>query len=352
MTNHTERGMSVHTLGTGGGPIVSSSRAGTSTAVRVDGATYVIDCGMGSIRNFRSDCAWSDLRAVFLTHHHSDHIYDLGSFLMTGWQVPGESFSRPIQVHGPGRSPRVPAKDAEHAAAVDARVGARSMRGTVDIVEALLDDVFASDICIRMADEGRNEPHEWVQAHDIALPSHLPADPVTDRHPEMEPFVIYRDELVTVSTILVDHRLCYPAFAFRIDSAYGSVVVSGDTAYSRNCIRLAQGADLLLHEVIDLEAILATFPDGPTRDGIEEHLRESHTPFDQVGKVAAAADVGQLVLHHIVPNTPGTADVPKMVAAARRDFAGPVHGAEDNDRFLVSDAVQDAVTRETVEVGA
>lgn len=352
MTNTIERGMSVHTLGTGGGPIVSSSRAGTSTAIRVDGATYVIDCGMGSIRNFRSSCAWSDLRAVFLTHHHSDHIYDLGSFLVTGWQVPGESFSRPIQVHGPGRPSRVPAMDAEHAAVVDTRVGARSMRGTVDVVDALLDDVFASDICIRMADEGRSEPHEWVQAHDIALPSEVPADPVADRHPDMEPFEVYRDELVTVSAILVDHRLCYPAFGFRIDSQYGSVVVSGDTAYSENCIRLAQGADLLLHEVIDLEAILATFPDGPTRDGIEEHLRESHTPFDQVGKVAAAAGVRQLVLHHIVPNTPGSADVHKMVAAARRDFAGPVHAAEDNDRFLVSDPARTTVARETVEVGA
>lgn len=344
--------MSVHTLGTGGGPIVSSSRAGTSTAVRVDGATYVIDCGMGSIRNFRSDCAWPDLRAVLLTHHHSDHIYDLGSFLMTGWQVPGESFSRPIQVHGPGRPSRVPAKDAEHAAAVDTRVGERSMRGTVDIVGALLDDVFASDICIRMVDEGRSEPHEWIQAHDIALPPEVPADPVTDRHPAMEPFEIYRDELVSISAILVDHRLCYPAFAFRIDSAHGSVVVSGDTAYSRNCIRLAQGADLLLHEVIDLEAILATLPDGPTRDGIEEHLSESHTPFDQVGKVAAAAGVGQLILHHIVPNTPGSADVQKMVTAARRDFAGPVHAAEDNDRFSVSADIRNAVSLETMEVGA
>ena len=71
-------GMSVHTLGTGGGPIVSSSRAGTSTVVCVDGAAYVIDCGMGSIRNYRSSCAWSDLRGIFLTHHHSDHVYDLG----------------------------------------------------------------------------------------------------------------------------------------------------------------------------------------------------------------------------------------------------------------------------------
>ncbi|MCG2623947.1 MBL fold metallo-hydrolase [Arthrobacter sp. I2-34] len=350
--SHPHRGMSVHTLGTGGGPIVSSSRAGTSTAVRVDGATYVVDCGMGSIRNYRSSCAWSELRGIFLTHHHSDHIYDLGSFLVTGWQVPGESFSRPIQIFGPGRPPRVPALDAEHAAQVDARIGKRAMAGTTEVVGALLDRVFASDICIRMADEGRSEPHEWVTAHDIGIPVEAGADPVAARHPQMEPFEVYRDELVTVTAILVDHRLCYPAFAFRFDSAYGSVVVSGDTAYSENCIRLARGADLLLHEVMDLEAILATFPDGPTRDGIEIHLRESHTSFDEVGKVARAAGVGRLVLHHIVPNTPGTADLQKMEKAARRDFGGPVQVAEDNDCFVVGAGTDHAGRREEAQVGA
>ena len=144
----------------------------------------------------------------------------------------------------------------------------------------------------------------------------------------------YRDELVVVSAILVDHRLCFPAFGFRIESRHGSVVVSGDTAYSENCIKLARGADVLLHEVIDLPSILATFPEGPTREGIELHLRESHTPFAEVGKVAAAAGVKTLVLHHIVPNTPGTADLAAMEAAVRRDFAGTVHIAEDNDVFF------------------
>ena len=91
---------------------------------------------------------------------------------------------------------------------------------------------------------------------------------------------------------------------------------------------------MLLHEVIALPSILATFPEGPTREGIEVHLRESHTPFADVGKVAAAAGVNTLVLHHIVPNTPGTADLEAMDAAVRRDFAGTVHIAEDNDVFF------------------
>lgn len=350
MRSNQHVGMTVHALGTGGGPIVSTSRAGTSTAVCVDGATYVIDCGMGSIRNYRTACTWGDLRGIFLTHHHSDHIYDLGSFLVTGWQVPGESFSRPIQVHGPGRPPRIPAIDEAEAREIDERTAGHEMTGTAEVVDALLDRVFASDIAIRMADEGRDNPHEWVSGHDIEIPATAGADPVTDRHPDMEPFEVYRDELVTISAILVDHRLCYPAFGFRIDSAYGSVVISGDTAVSENCIKLARGADLLLHEVMDLEAILATLPEGPTRSGIEVHLRESHTSFDEVGKVARAAEVGTLVLHHIVPNTPGAADTAKMVRVAAEDFGGPVLLAEDNDVFDVSDARQNSATAPTQAV--
>jgi ribonuclease BN (tRNA processing enzyme) len=87
--------------------------------------------------------------------------------------------------------------------------------------------------------------------------------------------------------------------------------------------------------VIDLDAILNTFPDSETREGIAVHLRESHTPFDEVGKVAQAAGVGRLVLHHIVPNIPGAADTAKMESFAREDFSGPVTVAEDNDIFTV-----------------
>lgn len=335
MNQEPMKGLSVHTLGTGGGPIVSSSRAGTSTAIRVDGATYVIDAGMGSIRNYRKHASWGELRGIFLTHHHSDHIYDLGSYLLTGWQVPGEAFSRPVHVYGPGQPPRAPAVDAEHAKLVDARTLQRSMAGTQEIVDSLLNTVFASDVVIRMADEGRSDPAEWVIGHDIEIPAEAQSDPILARHPVMEPFEIYKDELVRVTAILVDHRLCYPAFGFRFDTAYGSVVISGDTAYSENCIRLAKGADILLHEVIDLDAILNTFPDGETREGIAVHLRESHTPFDEVGKVAHAAGVGRLVLHHIVPNVPGAADTAKLESFARKDFSGPVTVAEDNDVFAV-----------------
>lgn len=348
-----KKGMWAVTLGTGGGPIVSATRAGTSTAICVDDATYLVDCGMGSIRHYRNHLGWESLRGIFLTHHHSDHIYDLGAYLLTGWQVPGESFEHEVQVYGPAKPEVIPALSEAHLAEINCCVGGHSMVGTEEMVGALIDKVFASDVVIRMADEGRSSPYKWIKGHDIQVPEEANAHPIHARHPKMDPFVIYEDEKVTVSAILVDHRLCYPAFAFRFDSEYGSIVVSGDTTYSNNCIRLAEGADILFHEVIDLEAILSTFPDGPTRDGIAVHLEESHTSYEVVGKVAAEAGVKQLVLHHIVPNTPFAADLEKMKNTAQRDFSGIVAVAEDNDVFVVeSPVIQEIAEKEIEKEGA
>ena len=328
-------GMRVVTLGTGGGPVVSQGRAGISTLVTVDGAAYVVDCGMGSVRNYRAAAGWEQLRAVFLTHLHSDHIYDLGAFLVTGWQVPGESFARPVEVVGPAAPSRFPAEDDARAQRIDAVCGNRKPSGTRDVVAALLEGVYGPDVTVRMADEGRSAPEEWIRPRDIAIPEHAGADPVTCRHPPVEPFEVYADDLVRVTATLVDHRLCSPAFAFRFDSAHGSVVISGDTAVSDNLIALARGADLLVHEVIDLDAMLATLPAGPKREGIARHLRESHTPHTAVGGVARQAEVRRLVLSHVVPNHLDAVDPRRLVATARETFPGPVAVARDLDTFEV-----------------
>ncbi len=336
MTPSSRPPLEVVTLGTGGGPVVSSSRAGTATLVRVEDATYLFDCGMGSIRQYREHAEWGELRGIFLTHMHSDHIYDLGSYLVTGWEVPGESFSRQIAVRGPAASPSIPAFDDDEATVFAERVGSRVSHGTAEAVDALLHKVFGADIFIRMADEGRGEPTTWIDAQDIVPPPDCAADPVRARCPDMEPFEVYRDELVTISAILVDHRLCYPAYGFRLDSAHGSVVISGDTTECDNMVRLAKGADILRHEVMAFEKMVPTIPEGPRREGIITHILGSHTAETVVGKIADRAGVGRLVLTHIVPNLPAAVDPQYLVDAASVDFAGPVDVAEDGHRFAVA----------------
>ena len=77
----------------------------------------------------------------------------------------------------------------------------------------------------------------------------------------MAPILVYQDALVTVRATLVNHGPVYGSFAFRFDTADGAVVFSGDTGYPcSNLVQLAQGADVLVHEVIDPAFINNLFP--------------------------------------------------------------------------------------------
>jgi len=121
----------------------------------------------------------------------------------------------------------------------------------------------------------------------------------------MEPLLVAEDDDVRVSAILVQHAPVFPAFAYRFDTADGAVVLSGDTAPCPNLIRLARGADVLVHEVFDDRT--GGEDDGGEDDGGWEarqrhhHTVTSHTPLSRVGDVAAEAGVSRLVLTHFIP---------------------------------------------------
>src|SRR5882724_9382963 len=55
-------------LGTQGGPPVDTTRAGIATALVVDGANYVVDCGRGAPTQYaKAGLAFAALRAIFTT---------------------------------------------------------------------------------------------------------------------------------------------------------------------------------------------------------------------------------------------------------------------------------------------
>jgi ribonuclease BN (tRNA processing enzyme) len=113
--------------------------------------------------------------------------------------------------------------------------------------------------------------------------------------------IVMRDDKVTVSATLIKHPPVTPAFAYRFDHQDKSIVISGDTTYSENLVRLAHGADVLVHEIMhtaSLDQLLATEPNA-TR--LKEHLLASHSTAEQVGRVATQAKVKKLVLSHFVP---------------------------------------------------
>lgn len=100
-----------------------------------------------------------------------------------------------------------------------------------------------------------------------------------------------------------------PAYGYRFDTDGGSMVISGDTAFTPNMVTLAKDADLLLHEAIDLDWLLSEFPDpkDPGARAVRAHHERSHTSVADTLRVANESGARHLALHHLVPGTSGPA---------------------------------------------
>ncbi|MDI3331633.1 MAG: MBL fold metallo-hydrolase [Micrococcus sp.] len=307
----TERwsGLKVVTLGTAAGPAIRSECAGIATAVVVDGVYYLVDFGLGVTRAaHEAGLRGEDLRACFVTHLHSDHVAELPAYLLWNWGQPVQGFTEPVQILGPGSA--------------DPEAGAIGLAGLVDHVLR----GYSYDIDVRIVDEGRPPLYDLISVEEIGLPDSA-AGASGESTPAMDPFVVYADDRVRVSAILVEHPPIFPAFAFRFDTAYGSVVVSGDTTESDNMVRIAAGADLLVHESVFLDFYRA-LDFGPE---FLNHQLISHTTPEGVGRVATRAGARRVVLSHLA----GVATDEQWTAGVAAEYDGPVTVARPGTVFEV-----------------
>jgi ribonuclease BN (tRNA processing enzyme) len=327
----------VVTLGTAGGPRWwdrpdgtspnGGSRSGISTAVVVGDAVYLVDCGQGAGRQLaRAGLSIDRLRAVFLTHLHSDHVVDLPSLLLFALFERRDQAAPPVAVHGPGPRGALPPISAHARTAPRPVAPENPTPGTVDMVRHLC-AAYATAITDRVFDSLVRPPSEHFDVHDIALPAGTGFDPNGQVAPPMEPFPVFRDEHVEVTATLVAHPPTAPAFAFRFDTASGSVTISGDTAPCDNLVRLARGTDLLLHEAIDLDLVAGRYPASERREAVMDHHRRAHTTPRQAGALAERAGARALALHHIVP--PHAPRETWLVAG--ETFGGTLHVPDDLD---------------------
>jgi ribonuclease Z len=109
-------------------------------------------------------------------------------------------------------------------------------------------------------------------------------------------------------------------------------VLSGDTRYSENLIRFAQGADVLIHEVIDPEAFRAqaTLLSPEQVQNVIAH----HTTPEQAGKVFSQVKPKLSVYSHIVPG-----DAPNLIPLTRKTYSGPLEVGEDLMSIEIGDEV-------------
>ncbi len=116
--------MKVTLLGTGCPPAVMN-RFGPSTLVEAGEQKFLFDAGRGALQRLvQLGVRWQDVRAVFLTHLHSDHVVGFPDLWLTGWLVaPGRSV--PLPVLGPDGT-RAMMSHLEQAYAYDIQIRAQN----------------------------------------------------------------------------------------------------------------------------------------------------------------------------------------------------------------------------------
>jgi ribonuclease BN (tRNA processing enzyme) len=270
-------------LGTGGGPRPRKASSAAAQVIIVNGTPYVIDCGDGVARQLVfAGVPLDKLRHIFITHHHSDHNADYGNLIWLAWAT---GLRTRVDTWGPP-----PLKK----------------------MTKLFFEMNAYDIETRIADEGRVPLVPLVHVHDFARGG-----------------LVIEDENVKVTATLVHHPPVVPAFAYRFDARNRAIVISGDTAPSDNLIKLAQDADVLVHEALYVPGVDRLVSGVPNAATLKQSIISHHTTAEDAGRVAQAARVKTLVLSHFVPADDPAVTDQMWIDAARTHFRGEVIVGKD-----------------------
>lgn len=168
-------------------------------------------------------------------------------------------------------------------------------------------EMNANDIDARIADEGRPSLIPLVHVHEVSQSG-----------------AVMQDEALKVTAAVVHHPPIVPSFGYRFDAADRSIVISGDTAPSDNLIRLAQGADILVHEALYVPGVDRLVARVPNASALKKSIMSHHTTAEDAGRVAHAAGVKTLVLSHLVPPDDPDITDDMWIEAARVHFRGSV----------------------------
>ncbi len=267
-----------------GNPMPDPNRAGPATLVRSSVGDLLFDCGRGVLmRGAAVGMMPGAIRALFLTHLHSDHITDFNDIVTMRWAM---TFAEsPLEVYGPV--------------------------GTAELVRAT-ETMLEPDIGYRLA---HHEDLSW-----------RPSETVT----EVATGPVFEQGAVRVTAAPTDHAPVKPTVGFRVDDGDRSVVIAGDTVPCDGLDQLCAGADLLVHTVVRRDLIEAF--------GLPRliDVLDYHSDVAQAAQTAARGGVKTLVLTHMVP-APAPGAEQEWIDQAAAHFDGEIIVAEDLLTLAVPD---------------
>jgi len=274
-------------LGTGT-PEASPTRFGPSTLVEAGKEKLIFDAGRGvTVRLAQANVSLTNI-TVFLTHLHSDHINGLGDLWASGYMTPTFR-DKPLKIFGP--------------------------TGIAELTSGLK-MAFQPDIDIRSTEMSAR-----------GLPFHLSGTTFDATEVERDG-VVFDKGGVKVTAIRVKHAE-NKAFGYRVDYAGHSVVISGDTGFSKNLMKKAQGADLIIHEVMAVD-------DNQLKNPLIKAALTEHTTPEQAGILFAKAKPKMAVFTHIILMGVSADAIEKKT---RKTYSGPLTVGQDLMTFVVDDDV-------------
>ena len=164
----------------------------------------------------------------------------------------------------------------------------------------------------RIDDERRPDPRPLLTTNELDTPG-----------------VVMQNDDVKVTSAAVLHPPITQAYAYRFDTKDRSIVISGDTNYAPALIALAKGADILVHEILYLPALDRLLARTPNAATLRKHIVDSHTVAEDVGRVAAQAQVKTLVLSHFVPGDDPSITDEMWSEGVRKHFKGRIIVGKD-----------------------
>jgi ribonuclease Z len=281
-----------------GVPHLAPGRAGPGAFVRSGDVRLQFDAGRATaLRLCEAGVRIQDLTALFVTHHHSDHLTGLTDLLFVRWLETPDRFV-PLPVVAPnGPSTR--------------------------FLEHMMDP-WVDDLQVRTEHIGRTDrPDPEVHGFDVGE----------------GPIVVWEDEGagVRVTAQAVHHEPVTPAVAYRVDTPDGAVVISGDTIVCDEIADLAAGADVLVHEAFRRDALTPFFDARPHL----RHIAAYHADTVELGAQAERIGIPRLVLTHLIPS-------PAPGFVTEEDFADDVRrGGYTGEVIVARDLTTVTLGRET-----